>query len=110
MVRLDLRETYFGRVRERERRSSVVDSWSEDAVVEGWLESGLVGALVWGFAGSVVVVKGEELTGSGSVAVGAEFVTSVEAMVDGLDGLVLFGFRVMAILGYLESGRREEAV
>ena len=72
MVRLDLRETYLGRVRERERRSSVADSWSEDVVVEGWVESGLVEVFAGIFECSVVVVEGEELTGSGSVAVGAE--------------------------------------
>ena len=45
MVRLDLREMNLGRVRERERRSSLVDSWSEEVVVEGRVESGLVGVL-----------------------------------------------------------------
>lgn len=84
MVRLDLRETYLGRVRERERRSSV----SEDVVVEGWAESGFVGALAGASECEVVVVEGEEVMGSGSVAVGAEVVVSVEAMVDGFDVLV----------------------
>ena len=83
MVRLDLRERYLGRVRERERRSSGVDSWSEDVVVEGWVESGLVGVLAGGPECSVVVVEGEKLTGSGLLAVGAEVAPSVEAMVDG---------------------------
>lgn len=82
MVRLDLREVYLGRVRERERRSSGVDSWSEDVVVDGWVESGLVGILADWFECSVVVVEREELTGSGSVAVGAENVPSIEAMVE----------------------------
>lgn len=90
MVRLDLRDMYLGRVRERERRSSVVDSWSEDVVVEGWVESGLVGMLAGMFDCSVVVVEGEELTWSGSVAVSAGVVPWVEAMVDRKDVLVLF--------------------
>ena len=83
MVRLDLREVYLGRVRERERRSSKVDSWSEDVVVDGWVESGLVGILAdWFECSVVVVVEREELTGSGLVAVGAENVASIEAMVE----------------------------
>ena len=45
MVWLDLREVKLGRVRERERRSSLEDSWSEEVVVEGRVESGLVGVL-----------------------------------------------------------------
>lgn len=84
-MRLDLREVYLGRVRERERRSSVVsvmDSWSDDAVVEGWVESGLVGVLAGMFEGSLAIVEGEVLTGLGSVAMGAEVVPSVDAMVE----------------------------
>lgn len=83
MVRLDLREIYLGRVRERERRSSGVDSRSEDAVVEGCVESGFVGVMVGWLECSVVVVEDEELRGSGSVAVSVEIVPSVEAIVDG---------------------------
>ena len=80
MVRLDLRETYLGRVRERERRSSVIDSWSEDVVVEGWVESGLVGILAWECEWWLVMVDGEEVRGSGSAAVGTEVALSMEAM------------------------------
>ena len=79
-MRLDLRETYFGRVRERERRSSVIDSWSEDVVVEGWVESGLVGTLAWESEGWAVTVDGEEVSGSGSAAVGTAAALSMEAM------------------------------
>ncbi len=89
MVRLDLRETYLGRVRERERRSSGMDSWSEDVVVDGWVESGLVGVFAGILEGSVVVVEGEELTGSGWVAVGAEIAPWVEAMVGREDVLMV---------------------
>ena len=61
MVRLDLREMYLGRVRERERRSSGVDSRSEDVVVEGCVESGLVGVMAGRLECSVVVVEDEEI-------------------------------------------------
>ena len=80
MVRLDLRDMYFGRVMERERRWLGVDSWSEDAVVEGWVESGLVGILAGVSERSVMAADRERLTGSGSMAVGAEVVPSVDAM------------------------------
>ena len=89
MVRLDLRETYLGRVRERERRSSSRDSWSEEVVVEGWVESGLVEALVGTFGCSKVVVEGEEMTGVGSVATGTDVVASMEAMMIYFDGVVV---------------------
>lgn len=86
MVRLEMREVSLGRVRERERRSSV-DSWSEEVVVEGWVESGLVGGLVGLSECWVVVTEGKELTGSGWVAIGREVAASVEAMNwFGLDG------------------------
>ncbi len=80
MVRLDLREAYLGRVRERERRSSLRDSWSEEVVVEGRVESRLVGGLVGWLEYSEVVVGSEELMGLGSTAVGADVVGLVEAM------------------------------
>lgn len=83
MVRLDLREAYLGRVRERERRSSAMDSWSEDVVVEGRVESGLVSALAGSFERSLAAVEGEVLTGLGSVAMGVEVVPSGDAMADG---------------------------
>ena len=79
-MRLDLRETYFGRVSERERLSSVIDSWSEDVVVEGWVESGLVGTLALESEWWVVTVDGEEVRGSGSEAVGIVVAVSMEVM------------------------------
>lgn len=88
MVPLDLREVNLGRVRERERRSSGVDSWSEDVVVEGWVESGLVGVFAEGSECPAVVVEGEKLMGSGSLAVGAEVMPLVEAMIDRRNVLV----------------------
>lgn len=88
MVPLDLREVNLGRVRERERRSSGVDSWSEDVVVEGWVESGLVRVFAGGSECSAVVVEGEKLMGSGSLAVGAEVMPLVEAMIDRRNVLV----------------------
>lgn len=93
-MRLDLREIYLGRVRERERRSSVIDSWSEEVVVEGWVDSGLVDVLARVFEWSVTAVEEEELTesGSGSVAVSVEVVAWEEAMMgrSRLDVLVDF--------------------
>lgn len=65
MVRLDLRAVYFGRVRERERRSSLEDSWSDEVEVEGWLESGLVGMLAGVSWCSNVMLEGEKSTGLG---------------------------------------------
>lgn len=62
-----------------------MDPWSEEVVVEGWVGSGLVGVLAGLFEYSVVVlvvVEGEEMMGSGSLGVGAENVSSVDAMVD----------------------------
>ena len=82
IVRLDLREMNLGRVRERDRRSSVMDSWSEDVVLEGWVESGLVGILARVSEGSLAAVEGEMLTGLGWVVVGAETAPSMDAMVD----------------------------
>lgn len=104
MVRLDLREMYLGRVRERERRSSGVDSWSEEVVVEGWVESGLVGDLARWLEGSVVV-EGEVMTGLGSVAVGGEVAPSVKAIVDGVDVLAIFGIVTVwrGVCGGVES-------
>ena len=58
-------------------------------MVEGCEESGLVGVMAGRLECSVIVVEGEELTGLGSVAVGAEIVPSVEAMVDGSDVLAI---------------------
>lgn len=52
-------------------------------MVEGCVESGLVGVMVGWLECSVVAIEGEELTGLGSVAVGAESVPLVDAMVDG---------------------------
>ena len=88
MVWLDLRVGKLGRVRERERRSSLEDSWSEEVVVEDRVESGLVGLLARVFRCSEVLVEGEETTGLGSVAVGSDIESSVEAMVDCFDIVV----------------------
>ena len=101
MVWLDLREVYLGRVRERERRASSRDSWSEEVVVEGWVESGLVGALAGAFGCSKVMVEGEEMTGVGSVAMGTDVVASVEAMMNCCDVMVVgrFGVTVYVVGG-----------
>ena len=64
-----------------------MESRSEELVVEGRLESGFVGRLEGAFECSVVV-EGEALMGSGSVAVGADIVASMEAMMECRDDMV----------------------
>lgn len=111
-MRLDLREVYLGRVRERERRSSMVsamDSWSEDVVVEGWAESGFVGILAGMFEGSLAVVEGEVLIGLGSVGVGAEVVPPVDAMVEWVRCFGELKILSDGVEGFLDIETREEA-
>ena len=88
MVWLDLRELYLGRVRERERRSSLRDSRPEESVAEDWMESGSAADLDDMFECSMVLVcEDEELMGLGSVGVGIDDVTAVEDMVKRFDNM-----------------------
>ena len=111
MVWLDLRDANLGRVKDRERRSSVEDPWSDEVVVEGCVESVLVGVLVGVFCCSGVAVEGEATTGLGSVAVGTEVEASVEAMIDYSGFMMIRRFRGMVWLegrGQLGKMRREK--